>query len=125
MSVTDDSRKFDKAIDAFLDAKGSVDCGVMSNARYPKERGGTLVAVVAAVWQARNGWMSRAVDSNEADLKREFELMRDQLIRGKNPEASKTRIGRFTRDKMRSEVRAAGLFKEGILHDNIKFRVDS
>ena len=120
--ITDRRKAFDRAIGSILDAEeleGLI--GVLSGKpRYPERRGGTAVAKVGAVLEAKTGFFSMAIDVHQAAIDRMLGEMFGALLKGGDPKKELRKITKEIQEFVRDQIMRHGLFKEGTLHDTIK-----
>lgn len=130
MAVIDNTRKYKKALDAFLAADGvMVEVGIPSaKEKYPpkgKQTEGTSVAKVAGIHQAAGGWHTKAIDQNMSKLDFSDRRMQAQLIAGRNPMELAAEKGEIALAAMKKEVLGQGLKKTGLFLNTINFRIKS
>jgi hypothetical protein len=128
--VVDNTRKYKKAIDAFLAADGvMVEVGI-PNAKEKylpkgKQTEGTSVAKVAGIHQAAGGWHTKAIDQNMSKLDFSDRRMQAQLIAGRNPMELAAEKGEIALAAMKKEVLGQGLKESGLFLRTIKYRIKS
>ncbi len=106
-----------------LDADGmEVKVGWLTGkARYSKKRGGTAVAGVAGIHMAR--FLGAAWDRVESKIDARLAQAAADATAGRPSRDALIEAAQILQDEFRKLVKRRRLFKEGHLHDNIRFRV--
>lgn len=126
--IIDKDLGYKKIVDAFYAVDGlAAWIGILSGGpKYPakgKQIRGTAVARVAGIHQAKYGWMSKAIDKQDAKAAAEFARARNLIIQGHDPVMILAQIAQEYQKVMRQELLNSGLYVTGRLSKNVKYRI--